>query len=159
MTMAEASVEQPPDDKQNFRTRFLGGLKENWLAHTTFIVLVMALAAVVIAITGINQTSEQNTRLRRLVECQNSYNEVNNERTRQLAIAADRTSRADEAYDSQMDAVLATLIVGNEADKKREIEALRATLKEKKTARDLTIQERKLHPVPPPPRALCGSAG
>lgn len=157
MTTVEASAEPVP--RRNFWKSFLLGLKEDWLAYITFVVMVMALAGLMVAISGINQTNEQSRQLRRLVECQNSYNEVNNQRTRQLAAAADLENRAETEADRKLLGVV-NVITQREQDPvagTNAIKQLKTALAAQEKAREATARERLEHPVPPPPQALCGS--
>lgn len=156
---AEPPPPQHDEDRPTFIRSFLVGLRSNWPTYTMFVLMVMSLAAIVVAITGINAANESNVRLQRLVECQNRYNEINNERTRQLAESAVKENYAEVRAD---DALLATVtsIVSRSEDRQKQVEEALETLKkrldEQKTARAETNQDRLEHPVPPPPAALCG---
>lgn len=156
MTTAES-----PQVQQRKRARFIkrfgAGLKTNGLFYLVTVVLVMSLAAIFVAITGISRTSEQSKQLRRLVACQNTYNEINNVRTRELSDANDRERTAEAAADKALFAVVDAAISGDRKGAEEKMKDLKDKLAEQDAARTAANQERKEHPVPPPPTALCGS--
>lgn len=144
-------------ERHRFTSSFANGLKRNWSNNILFIVLVMAVAAIVVAVNGISKTNDQNGKLTHLVECQNSYNTINNTRTRLLTEAAERESAAS----AQVDAAFADLVRGlSSGEPRSELQKLGAVLEDKlqerQEARNITTQERLKNPVPPPPQALCG---
>jgi len=144
----------------HFARSFRDGLKRNWQVNVLFIVLVMALAAIIAAMSGIAKTNEQNRLLNQQVACQNRYNQINNERTRLLAGAAERESKASSEVDTAFLALTEALAsTGNrdEALINQLFSTLNDKLKAQKAARELTINERLKNPVPPPPEALCGN--
>lgn len=144
-------------DHPTFATLFLSGLKRNWQAYSLFVVLVIASAAFITGVIGFNKTQAQNERLTLLVECQNRYNEINNERTRQVAVTIDRERVAEQAADRALFALVTDLATGAEKPNiARDIEELRIKLNEQEKARLDGDLERTKHPVPLPPKALCG---
>ena len=147
----------PQEQRDPFIKRYTIGLKKNLLVYMLSVVLVMALAAIITGITSLSRTNEQNRQLRRLVECQSSYNEVNNERTRLLSVAADEQAQADAAADKAMGRLVASLVgQATRTTIGEDLKALNVALAQKQAARARTQLERETHPVPPPPNALCG---
>lgn len=141
----------------SFVDRFTNGLRQNALLYVVLIVLVMTIAAFWVAITGVSQNRDQNIRLSAQVQCQNRYNTINNERTRQLSTATD----AERIAENTSDEALAAFVRGVEQNlPEAQLEVLLKTLStaltEQKQKREATEIERNQHPVPPPPQALCG---
>lgn len=154
MTAETFPVQQ---DSRSFWRSFMKGIKANWLMYLLFVVLVMALAAIFVAISGLARTNEQNVQLKRLVECQNSYNEINNERTRQLSEATTRERATQFAADIALFDVVEAANSGNSEKARKAMIVLREKLDQQATARAALDRERQEHPVPPPPKALCGN--
>jgi hypothetical protein len=157
---AETPPPQVDDHRPPFWKAFLIGLKTSWVTYTTFVLLVVAVSALLVAITGITKANEAVVQLRRLVECQNRYNETNNERTRQLAAAAEFENAAETKADQKLLRV-STLIDqrATPTEMSKAISDLKVALRDQEDAREATSEERRKHPVPPPPQALCGTVG
>ena len=152
--IADAQANTP----RNFFRSFMKGIRRDWLIYVTFVVLVMSLAAILVAISGLARTSEQNQQLKKLADCQTTYNEINNERTRQLTESSKEERVAERAADDALFAVADDLAGGkSEAEVARDIALLQQRLKVQREARAKYDLDRAQHPVPPPPRALCGS--
>lgn len=156
---AESPPPQDDTGRPPFIKAFFTGLKRNWAMYTMFVVMVMSLAAILVAITGISRTNAATVQLRKLVECQNSYNTINNERTRQLSQALERENLAETEADKALLKVTTVITDPNRSRNatSRAISELRERLNEQEQARAATRQDRKDHPVPPPPEALCGT--
>jgi hypothetical protein len=152
---SDATSDTTPSD--NFGHSFIRGLKSNWFIYLTFVVLVMALAGLIVSITNNAQLKAQNAQLKRVVDCQSRYNEINNERTRQLAEATDRERVAEAASDRALYALAQSLAGGDPGQViAGHVRVLSEKLGEQDKARKFGDKERLEHPVPPPPKALCG---
>jgi hypothetical protein len=145
------------DSARGFLTSFSHGMRKNWQVNTLFVALVMAIAAIITAINGITDTKEQNRKLTETVRCQNSYNTINNTRTRLLSEANERESAAAAQVDTAFEALVRALGKKTDAEIETLVEQLANKLQARQEARNLTDQERLKNPVPPPPQALCGA--
>lgn len=149
---AEAAA-TPPTFVHSFRD----GLKKNWLVYTTFVVLVMALAGLIVSINSISATRAQAKEQAKAIECQNRYNAINNERTRLLSAVNDRERAAETAADSALAQFVDALAQDLPNDVKvQRFAVLQTKLSEQERTRAEGDREREEHPVPPPPQALCG---
>lgn len=148
-----ASAQRPP---RRFFASFGDGLKRNWQTNVLFIVLVMAVAAIVVAINSVARINDQNVQLKHLVECQNSYNTVNNTRTRLLSEASERESAASAAVDKAFEELVRDLRTKTDEELNAQSETLADKLRARSEARNKITEERLKNPVPPPPQALCG---
>jgi hypothetical protein len=148
----------PVDTRGTFFRSFFHGLNQNKLVYSGFVVVVMAVAGFIVSISSMSQTRAQNAQLQELVACQNRYNEINNERTRQLSEVTD-IERAAEAVADAAFLNFTTSLATNESREKQtqKFNALTKALDEQQKAREIGNKERDEHPVPPPPTALCGS--
>lgn len=156
MTASAASAVM--DSQPSFISSFKKGLRKNWLYYLIFIFLVMAIAAFWVSINSNAQAREQNVRLERAVECQNNYNQINNERTRRLAVVTDKERSAEAAADTALFR-LTDALARNETSQvvAQRVSTLQEKLSLQEVARREGNKEREEHPVPPPPAALCGT--
>jgi hypothetical protein len=140
-----------------FSDAFFSGLQRNALLYALMIVLVMAIAAFVVALQGIQGNRVQNDKLTAQVACQFQYNQINNERTRRLAVATDSERQAEEEADHALANFTASVVNGIPQKAQTQLfQELNEKLKAQQVQRDRGDMERKANPVPPPPEALCG---
>jgi hypothetical protein len=142
---------------QTFLGSFGKGLRKSWLYYSTFVILVMAVAGLIISINSTAESKAQQRRLSAIVECQNRYNEINNERTRRITDAASKERAAEFESDTALYNFVNALAKGaSEQERVRVFAILTEKLAAQQQVQIEGDRERALHPVPPPPDAFCG---